>query len=106
MRNASAADAAADRLRNERRDAKGRLRSFSGGAITHLVAAILPQNRQGFLRGTSCPWWLRLCKLRHYQGEPRRKSCVSVLTFLPSTDRQQTDRQKHDRREKLTSRQV
>src|ERR1700737_2770499 len=100
MRNASAADAAADRLRNERRDANGRLRSLLL-AIIHLVAAILPQNRQGFLRGTSCPWWLRFRKLRHYQGEPRRNSCVSVLTFLPSTDRQETDRQKHDRREKL-----
>src|ERR1039458_796470 len=40
MRNASAADAAADRLRNERRDAEGRLKSL---AITHLVGAILPQ---------------------------------------------------------------
>src|SRR6266853_1096471 len=53
MRNASAADAAADRLRNERRDAEGRLKWLSS-AITHLVAAILPQNRWGFLRGTSC----------------------------------------------------
>src|ERR1700693_4461521 len=44
MRNASAADAAADKLRNERRDAKGRLRSLLL-AIIHLVAAILPQNR-------------------------------------------------------------
>src|SRR6266478_3725988 len=53
MRNASAADAAADRPRNERRDAEGRLMSLLL-AITHLVAAILPQNRWGFIRGTSC----------------------------------------------------
>src|SRR6266404_9968013 len=55
MRNASAADAAADRPRNERRDAEERLRSLLLLLdITHLVAAILPQNRWGFIRGTSC----------------------------------------------------
>src|SRR6266446_3493918 len=53
MRNASAADAAADRLRKERRDAEERLRSLLLLLdITHLVAAILPQNRWGFIRGT------------------------------------------------------
>src|SRR4029077_16889789 len=43
MRSASAAEAAADKLRNERRDAKGILESF-WLAMAHLVAAILPQN--------------------------------------------------------------
>src|SRR5208283_67785 len=43
MRKANAAEAAADKLRNERRDAEGSLKSLSLGAITHLVAAILPQ---------------------------------------------------------------
>jgi hypothetical protein len=47
MRKASAAEAAADRLRNERRDAEGRLKSL---AITHLVGAILPQNLDKVLR--------------------------------------------------------
>src|ERR1700687_977047 len=41
MRNASAAEAAADRLRNERREVEETLRPL---AITHLVRAILPQN--------------------------------------------------------------
>src|SRR5450631_3069678 len=51
MRNASAADAAADRLRNERRDAEERLKSL---AITHLVRAILQQNRPFELFSLSC----------------------------------------------------
>jgi hypothetical protein len=45
MRSASAAEAAADKLRNERRDAEERLRSLLL-AIIHLVAAILPQNQR------------------------------------------------------------
>src|SRR5664279_336094 len=45
MRNASAADATAERLRNVRRDAEGR-RSLSLGAMTHLVRAIIPRNRR------------------------------------------------------------
>jgi hypothetical protein len=40
MRNATAAEAAADKLRNERRDFEGTLLV----AITHLIRAILPQN--------------------------------------------------------------
>jgi hypothetical protein len=40
MRNATAAEAAADKLRNERRDFEGIL----SVAITHLIRAILPQN--------------------------------------------------------------
>jgi hypothetical protein len=49
MRNASAADAAAERLRKERRDAEGTLKWFSWEtvswvAINHLVPPILPQN--------------------------------------------------------------
>src|SRR5713101_3543249 len=40
MRNATAAEAAADKLRNERRDFEGTL----SVAITHLTSAILPHN--------------------------------------------------------------
>jgi len=53
MRRASAAEAAADRLRNDRRDVEGRVDSLSSclslflpwysGAMAHLVSAILPQ---------------------------------------------------------------
>jgi hypothetical protein len=42
MRSASEADAAADKLRNERRDAEASLKSLLL-VITHLVAAIVPQ---------------------------------------------------------------
>src|SRR4030081_1196930 len=97
MRNASAADAPADRLRNERRDANGRLRSLLL-AIIHLVAAILPQNRQRFPSWNFVPLVVKVSQTAPLAGEPRRNSCVSVLTFLPSNDRQ-----KHDRREKLTA---
>src|ERR1035437_5796072 len=75
MRNASAAEAPAAKLRNERRDAKGTLKSLSWGAITHLVPAILQQNR-----GQVCP--------RPGQG-PR-----FVLTFIPRFDRRKSDRRK------------
>jgi hypothetical protein len=40
MRNATAAEAAADKLRKERRDFEGTL----SVAITHLIRDILPQN--------------------------------------------------------------
>src|SRR5208337_81058 len=45
MRNATAAEAAADKLRNDRRDAEGSWKSasFSRAAIIYLVPAILPQ---------------------------------------------------------------
>src|ERR1700730_9134628 len=45
MRRASGAEAAADKLRNERRDAEERLRSL-WLAIIHLVAAIFTQNQR------------------------------------------------------------
>src|SRR3981081_3165533 len=34
------------------------------------------------------PWVVKVSQTAPLVGEPRRNSCVSVLTFLPSTDRQ------------------
>src|ERR1019366_5047629 len=65
IRNASAADAAADRLRNERRDAEGRLKSLP---IAPLVGAILQKNRH-YVRALTPPYLADLCRMSGFLCE-------------------------------------